>query len=61
MDSKKEARQQRSRSDMAFYVAIVGGLLLGILIQKVRVGLIIGLVLAAMIVFTGWLKTKRSR
>ncbi|MFM7645481.1 MAG: hypothetical protein ACKO41_02090 [Sphingomonadales bacterium] len=60
MDSNK-ARSQRSRSDMAFYVAIVGGLLLGILIKKVRLGLIIGLALAAMIVFTGWLKTKRSR
>ena len=46
---------------MAFYVAIVGGLLLGILIKKVRVGLLLGLVLAALIVFTGWLKTKRSR
>lgn len=60
MDSKKMPNQ-RSRSDMAFYVAIVGGLLLGILIKKVRVGLILGLVLAALIVFTGWLKTKRSR
>ena len=46
---------------MAFYVAIVGGLLLGILIKKVRVGLIIGLGLAALIVFTGWIKTKHSR
>ncbi|MBU6307791.1 MAG: hypothetical protein EBT80_05740 [Chitinophagales bacterium] len=55
------SRQTRTRSDMAFYVAIVGGLLLGILIKKVRVGLIIGLGLAALIVFTGWIKTKRSR
>ena len=60
MDTNK-TRQQRTRSDMAFYVAIVGGLLLGILIKKVRVGLLLGLVLAALIVFTGWLKTKRSR
>jgi divalent metal cation (Fe/Co/Zn/Cd) transporter len=60
MDNNK-TRQQRTRSDMAFYVAIVGGLLLGILIKKVRVGLLLGLVLAALIVFTGWLKTKRSR
>jgi len=55
------SRQTRTRSDTAFYVAIVGGLLLGILIKKVRVGLIIGLGLAALIVFTGWIKTKRSR
>ena len=60
MDSNKTSNQ-RSRSDMAFYVARVGGLVLGILIKKVRVGLILGLVLAALIVFTGWLKTKRSR
>ncbi|NDF98128.1 MAG: hypothetical protein EB101_04220 [Chitinophagia bacterium] len=53
--------KSRTRSDMAFYVAIVGGLLLGILIKKVRVGLLLGLVLAAIIVFTGWIKTKRSR
>jgi hypothetical protein len=60
MDSNNTP-QQRTRSDMAFYAAIVGGLLLGIFIKKVRVGLILGLVLAALIVFTGWLKTKRNR
>ncbi len=60
MDSSNRS-PQRSRSDMAFYVAIVGGLLLGLMIKRVRIGIIIGLVLAALIVFTGWLKTKRSR
>jgi divalent metal cation (Fe/Co/Zn/Cd) transporter len=60
MDSSNRS-SQRSRSDLAFYVAIVGGFLLGIFIKQVRVGLIIGLVMAALIVFTGWLKTKRSQ
>lgn len=60
MDSD-HSRYKSSRSDIAFYVAIVGGLVLGILIKKVRVGVLIGLALAAMIVFTGWVKAKRNR
>jgi hypothetical protein len=60
MDSDK-SRESRTRSDIAFYAAIIGGLVLGILIKKIRVGVLIGLALAAMIVFTGWVKTKRNR
>jgi divalent metal cation (Fe/Co/Zn/Cd) transporter len=56
-----KSRESRTRSDIAFYAAIIGGLVLGILIKKIRVGVLIGLVLAAMIVFTGWVKTKRNR
>ncbi len=47
------------RSEMAFLFAIVLGLLLGIFIKKIRIGLIIGLILGGIIVFTGWLRTNR--
>lgn len=60
MDSDK-SRESSTRSDIAFYAAIIGGLILGILIKKIRVGVLIGLALAAMIIFTGWVKTKRNR
>ncbi|MBM3922502.1 MAG: hypothetical protein FJ340_04765 [Sphingomonadales bacterium] len=60
MDSD-HSRHKSNRSDIAFYAAIVGGLVLGILIKKIRVGVLIGLALAAMIVFTGWVKAKRNR
>jgi divalent metal cation (Fe/Co/Zn/Cd) transporter len=60
MDSDK-SRESSTRSDIAFYAAIIGGLVLGILIKKIRVGVLIGLALAAMIIFTGWVKTKRNR
>jgi hypothetical protein len=48
------------RGEMAFIFAIVLGLAVGIMIKKVRIGILIGLVLGIMIVLTGWLRsTKR--
>jgi hypothetical protein len=48
------------RGEMAFIFAIVLGLAVGILIKKVRIGILIGLVLGIIIVLTGWLRsTKR--
>jgi len=47
------------RGEMAFIFAIVLGLAIGILIKKVRIGLLIGLVLGSMIVLTGWLRSTR--
>lgn len=48
------------RGEMAFIFAIVLGLLLGIFIKRIRVGLIIGVGLGLLIVFTGLLRsTKR--
>jgi hypothetical protein len=48
------------RGEMAFIFAIVLGLAVGILIKKVRIGILIGLVLGIMIILTGWLRsTKR--
>lgn len=48
------------RGEMAFIFAIVIGLLLGILIKRVRIGILIGLVLGFCIVLLGWSRaTKR--
>ena len=42
------------RGELAFIVAIVLGLVLGVLIKRVRIGLLIGLVLGGIIVLLGW-------
>ncbi len=48
------------RGEMAFIFAIVIGLVLGILIKRVRIGILIGLVLGFCIVLLGWSRaTKR--
>lgn len=48
------------RGEMAFIFAIVIGLAVGILIKKVRIGILIGLILGTVIVLTGWLRTTRK-
>jgi len=48
------------RGEMAFIFAIVLGLALGIIIKKIRIGMLIGLTLGILIVFTGWLRTTRK-
>jgi hypothetical protein len=47
------------RGEMAFIFAIILGLVLGILIKRIKIGILIGLVLGSFIVFTGWLRTRR--
>lgn len=47
------------RGEMAFIFAIVIGLLLGIMIKRIRIGIMIGLVLGLLIVFTGLLRSTR--
>jgi hypothetical protein len=48
------------RGEMAFIFAIVLGLAVGIMIKKVKIGILIGLVLGIMIVLTGWLRSTRK-
>ena len=48
------------RGEMAFIFAIVLGLALGIMIKKVRIGILIGLALGIIIVLTGWLRSTRK-
>jgi Kef-type K+ transport system membrane component KefB len=52
-------KKSSSREEISLIVAIVIGLILGILIKKVRIGLIIGLVLGGMLLFTGWLNVRK--
>ena len=49
------------RGEMAFIFAIVLGLVIGILIKRVRIGIMIGLVLGVLIVLTGWLRVTRNK
>jgi hypothetical protein len=54
-----EKKPDARRGEMAFVVAIVLGLLLGIFIKRIRVGLMIGIALGLLIVFTGLLRSTR--
>ncbi|MFM7671733.1 MAG: hypothetical protein ACKO6Q_03975 [Bacteroidota bacterium] len=54
----KQAKQ--SRSEWAMWLAILLGLLLGMLIKRVRLGILLGLFLAGLIVFTTWLRQSRK-
>jgi uncharacterized membrane protein YccC len=56
----QERKPNTKRGEMAFIFAIIIGLVVGVLIKKVRIGLVIGLVLGTMIVFTGWARTNRK-
>ncbi len=48
------------RGEMAFLVAIVLGLVFGLLIKRVRVGVLAGVVIGLFIVFTGWIRANRK-
>jgi hypothetical protein len=48
------------RGEVAFIFAIILGLVIGILIKKVRLGILLGLVLGGAIVFLGWLRSNRN-
>jgi hypothetical protein len=48
------------RAEMSFLFAIVMGLVLGVMIKKIRVGILIGLVLGFIIVLTGWMRSTRK-
>ena len=48
------------RSDISFLFAIVMGLALGLLIKKVRLGILLGLLIGGLIMLTGWLRNTRS-
>jgi hypothetical protein len=54
-----EKKPDARRGEMAFLVAIVLGVLLGVFIKRIRVGLMIGIALGMLIVFTGLLRSTR--
>jgi uncharacterized membrane protein YccC len=49
------------RGEMAFIFAIVLGLIVGVLIKRVKLGILIGLVLGFTIVLLGWLRTTKNK
>ena len=55
----EERKPSIRRGEMAFIFAIIIGLVVGILIKRVKIGIIIGMVLGFIIVLTGWLRTRR--
>lgn len=57
MNNKKP---DTKRGEMAFIFAIILGLAIGIMIKRVRIGILIGMVLGILIVATGWLRTTRK-
>jgi hypothetical protein len=54
----QERKPDTGRGEMAFYVAIVLGIALGLFIKRIRVGLLIGMVMGLLIVFSGALRKK---
>ncbi|HEX7755626.1 MAG TPA: hypothetical protein VF421_09795 [Niabella sp.] len=56
-DKNKEFMGIR-RGEMAFLIAIVIGLLVGVFIKRVRVGLMLGLIIGIGIVFTNGLRKR---
>jgi hypothetical protein len=48
------------RGEMAFIFAIILGLVLGILIKRVKLGIILGLVIGVAIVFLGWTRVNKK-
>ena len=48
------------RGEMAFIFAIILGLVLGILIKRVKLGIILGLILGVAIVLLGWTRVNKK-
>jgi len=55
-----EQKPSARRGDMAFIFAIILGLVLGVLIKRVRLGIILGLILGSAIVFLGWIRVNKK-
>jgi hypothetical protein len=55
-----EQKPNSQRSEWSFILAIILGLMVGILIKRVRIGILIGLVLGILVVLTGWLRSTRK-
>ncbi len=53
-------KSKKARSEWAMWLAIVMGIVLGILIKRVRLGILLGLIIAGLIVFTGWIRNSRK-
>jgi len=56
----QQRKPDKGRGDAAFIFALVLGLAIGIFIKRIRIGLIVGLALGFLIVFTGWMRSNRN-
>ena len=50
-----------ANSEWSFMIAIGLGLVLGIMIKRVKIGLLIGLILGVMLVLGSWLRVFRKK
>jgi hypothetical protein len=55
-----QRKPDAKRGDMAFIIAIILGLVVGVLIKRVRLGILLGLVIGGAIVALGWLRSTRK-
>jgi hypothetical protein len=56
----KEQKPNVRRGEVAFIFAIVLGLLLGIFIRRIKIGILVGIALGLLIVFSGLLRSSRK-
>jgi hypothetical protein len=56
----QERKPDTKRGEVAFIFAIVIGLALGMMVKRIKVGILIGMGLWALIIFTGALRTTRK-
>ncbi|MBL7739309.1 MAG: hypothetical protein JNK14_08810 [Chitinophagaceae bacterium] len=59
---KKMATEKKPsirRGEMAFIFAIILGLALGIIVKRVKLGILLGLIIGGAIVALGWLRSTR--
>jgi hypothetical protein len=55
-----EKKPSTRRGEMAFIIAIILGLVVGVLIKRVRLGILLGMVIGGAIIALGWLRTTRK-
>jgi len=55
-----ERKPSIRRGEMAFIVAIILGLVVGVLIKRVRLGILLGLIIGGAIVVLGWWRATRK-
>jgi Kef-type K+ transport system membrane component KefB len=55
----EQRKPDAKRGEIAFVVAIILGLVIGVLIKKVRLGIVLGMIIGGAIVALGWLRSNR--
>ncbi len=55
-----EKKQGLRKGEVAYIFAIVLGLIIGVLIKRIKVGIMIGLVLCVLMALSGWVRFTRK-